>query len=235
MHIAVLVTNTDESTFADNHPQDGEKFCLLLQEVRPDWTFDVYSVKDGIFPQDYDTFDGAIVTGSPASVHDSALWIVKLSGLLRALHKIKLPVFGACFGHQAIATALGGTVAKNPEGWVLGTVEVQMAGRVQPMLLYAAHKEQVTTLPLGAEVIARGPHCPIAGFALGAHIMTTQYHPEMTPEFIAALLDEMAAGEPADVIEPARRSLIAQADRSQIAGIMARFFEQAQKGRAGGG
>lgn len=226
MHIAILMTNTDVSAFADQHPRDGEKFSTLLNEVRPDWTFTSYDVKDGVFPQNGDAFDAVIVTGSPASVHDGAPWIDTLMVLLDDLHARRVPMYGACFGHQAIAAALGGTVGKNPDGWALGTIEATLTDRAGPISLYAAHKEQVTKLPEGAEIIARAPACPIAGFRLGAHIMTTQYHPEMTPEFISALIDEMAQSEPADVIDRARKSLNTQANRTEIAEIMARFFEQ---------
>lgn len=33
-------------------------------------------VKDGVFPESLDRFDGFIVTGSPASVHDPDPWVV---------------------------------------------------------------------------------------------------------------------------------------------------------------
>ena len=35
MHIAVLVTNTDQSAFAARHPRDAEKFTVLLKGARP--------------------------------------------------------------------------------------------------------------------------------------------------------------------------------------------------------
>ena len=42
--IGILMTNTDVSSFAHQHPRDGEKFTTLLQAVRPDWAMQVYDV-----------------------------------------------------------------------------------------------------------------------------------------------------------------------------------------------
>ena len=68
MHLALLMTNTDESDFAQDHPRDGEKFTTLVHLVRPDWRVEVFNVKDGVFPGDITDFDGVMITGSPSSV-----------------------------------------------------------------------------------------------------------------------------------------------------------------------
>jgi GMP synthase-like glutamine amidotransferase len=196
-----------------------------MQEVRPDWVFDVYSVKDDKFPSTLDGVDGVLITGSPASVHDGAPWIARLETLIQQIAAQKLPTFGACFGHQAIATALGGRVEYNPQGWVLGSVETQDQISGASRRAYAAHKEQVTELPKGAKITATTQGCPVAGFAIDNHILTTQYHPEMTDGFIAALLDEMAGDTDPEVIARANDSLSAPADRAAWAEQMARFFE----------
>ncbi|SEQ14086.1 type 1 glutamine amidotransferase [Thalassovita taeanensis] len=234
MRIAILMTNTDDSPFSDQHPKDGEKFTALLHLARPDWKTQVFSVKDGIFPDDLNGFDGAIITGSPASVHDSDPWVAQLMDLIRQMVADGLPLFGACFGHQAIALALGGKVEQNPGGWVFGRTESQIAARADWMAglpatlgLYAAHVEQVTQLPKGARILTTCAACPVGGFAIGHAVYTTQYHPEMTPDFIAALTDELADKLPPAVLTQARASLTAPADTVAFAESIARFFEQA--------
>lgn len=226
MHIAVLMANTDESTFAQAHPGDGEKFRTLLQGCRPDWQVTVFSVKDGEFPPEGARFDGWLITGSPASVNDDAAWIARLLGLIRRLVAEEQPLFGACFGHQAIARALGGAVGPNPGGWVFGLVRTEMEGlRIS---LYAAHREQVLALPLGAVALGGNAECPVGSMAVGPRVLTTQYHPEMLPGFVAALVEAFAGKLPAEVVAKARASLRdGAAETERIAERIARFYEEA--------
>ncbi|GAB4361553.1 MAG: glutamine amidotransferase [Oricola sp.] len=240
MQLAILVTNTDESAFAQKHPKDGEKFTALVHSVRPHWSCASFSVKDGVFPESLDAFDGVIVTGSPASVHDDEPWIRQLLDTIREIVDRGIPLFGACFGHQAIALALGGRVARNPGGWVFGLTRADIVGRapwIEPLgnrlAQYGAHVEQVTEPPEGARVLIGSAACPVGGFAIADRVYTTQNHPEMTPEFIAALVEEYAGKLPADVVERARESLSQEADYREFAESIARFFEQAAAVSAG--
>ena len=108
--IAILLTSNDTSAFAARHPDDGEKFRRLLQPLRTDWRFVTISVKDNVFPASADDFDGYVIAGSPASVLDQHDWIAKLLEFIRELHDRRVPVVGACFGHQAIALDLRGSL-----------------------------------------------------------------------------------------------------------------------------
>lgn len=215
MHLAILVTNTDESPFAAKHPRDGQKFRALFAAVRPDWRITVVNLTHGEEPQG--SFDGLVIGGSPASVHDDAPWIARLMDLIR---QTDLPIFGACFGHQAVAKALGGEVA--PRGWIFGAVPCEVAspwgqGR---FTLAAAHNEQVTRLPAGAEVVAHHPGCQIGGFRIGSRIFTTQNHPEIDDAFLAALVAEYAPKLPPGVIKP-----LTPVQGPAFAELVARFFE----------
>lgn len=236
MKLAILMTNTDESDFAQARPKDGEKFATLVQEQRPDWACKVFSVKDGEFPEDIQAFDGAMITGSPASVHDDEAWVGQLFDLIREMDAKEVPVFGACFGHQAIALALGGSVGRNPEGWVHGFAMTDSVGnlpfgtRPAQVGLYASHIEQVMELPEGAEVVASGPDCKVGGYLKGRHIFTTQYHPEMTDAFIADLVEFTADYVGEDVTEVARESLRNRADRDVFGRQIVAFFEWAVDG-----
>ena len=180
MHVAILMTNTDESAFVQAWPRDGDKFVALIEALRPAWDFSIFAVKDGVFPADLVAFDGFIITGSPASVHDDAPWVAVLFAQIRQTADLRIPMFGACFGHQAIALALGGNSA-----------------------------------------------CPIGSFALGHTILATQHHPEMTPEFIATLVEHLDGALPGPVIAKARASLDCPVETARLAQVIADFLERA--------
>ncbi|NKB53476.1 MAG: type 1 glutamine amidotransferase [Rhizobiaceae bacterium] len=208
MHLAILVTNTDESGFADRHPKDGEKFSNLIHAVRPDWEISVFQVKDD---------------------HQ---WIDRLKLLVIEAHQAGQPIFGACFGHQMIAQALGAEIGDNPTGWVLGTVQTSSVSKPEweadlpdKINFYAAHHEQVLNLPDGAELIHQAPTCNIAGFRIGNQIYTTQYHPEMEHQFITALTEELSGELPGDVIAASTQSLASRSHYMEFAESIARFFE----------
>ena len=233
MHLAVLMTNTDESDFAQSHPKDGEKFATLIRTVRPTWTVSAFNVKDDVFPDDLRAFDGVMITGSPASVRDEAPWVTRLLSEIRSAFAAGVPLFGACFGHQAIALALGGEVARNPEGWAFGAIDMSVAAEMPwyagdaQFVQYGAHIEQVTRMPDGARTLFTAPHCAVAGFAIAGQVYTTQNHPEMTPEFVAALVEEYADKLAPDVIARARHSLHQRAETEPFAQSIAAFFEAA--------
>lgn len=233
MHLAILVTNTDLSDFAHQHPFDDAKFTAMVQAVRPDWRCTGFDCHKGEFPENLEAFDGVIITGSPASVHDDEPWVAQLQALIRQIVDAAIPVYGACYGHQAVALALGGEVGPNPHGWTFGLVrsEVEaprpwMAPIGEGHRQYAAHKEQVTVLPPGAETVTSAPGVPCCGFVIGNRVYTSQNHPEMTPEFFTALLEEYSDALGPEVAGDARASLQHGADNRAYAETIARFFEQ---------
>lgn len=234
MRLAILMTNTDESEFAHRFPKDGEKFAALIHSVRPDWVCESYSVKDGVFPEQLDGYDGIIITGSPASVRDSDPWVARLLQTIRDAFGAKIPLFGACFGHQAIALALGGKIADNPNGWSFGLVETEVQSPKQWMRSlgskfnqFAAHNEVVEVPPDNAEVLTTAPGVACNGFAIGTGVYTTQNHPEISRGFFTALLDEYENKLPTDVMKKARQSMSRQDDNLAFAETVAAFFEQA--------
>ncbi len=235
MHLAILMANTDESDFAHRHPMDGEKWSALLTPHCPDCRFSVFSVKDGEFPdRPLTDFDGFIVTGSPASANDDAPWVAELFETIRQVEAAKVPLMGACFGHQAVALALGGKVEFNPGGsWRFGVIKTEihtpapwMEGKPGPILLNAAHEEQVTHAPQGAQIFMGNEACPNGGFTIGDHVFTTQYHPEITPDFMAALIDELKDVKPAEATKTARESMALTPENALFGGWIVRFFQR---------
>jgi GMP synthase-like glutamine amidotransferase len=234
--IGILVTNTDHSEFAKRHETDGEKFTTLMKAVRPDWIYKVYDCKQVEFPKTSDECDGYVMGGSPASVNDQEPWIATLLDLIRKFDAAKTPMVGCCFGHQAIAKALGGTVSKNPNGWGFGVAPTyfsQTEGWMHPtnstLKLFAAHNEQVTALPSKAVVVGGDDFCPVGAFTVGGHFLTTQYHPEMTKPFFVGLTHAFEDYIGAEVAIRARQQAETKTDGIRFAHWMANFLEQDQR------
>jgi GMP synthase-like glutamine amidotransferase len=151
--------------------------------------------------------DAFLITGSKSSVYDDKAWIRSLEDFVRTLHATRSKLIGICFGHQLIAQALGGTVAKSKKGWGVGvnayavddTLFKQADGK--DLCLLASHQDQVMQMPPGAKKIATNAHCEVAGMVLGEHILTFQGHPEFTPDYARELLSfrrDMIGEERAD-------------------------------------
>ena len=103
--------------------------------------------------------------------------------LLRDAVETDVPVLGLCFGGQALAVALGGTVgpAPTPElGWIEVETDDPEAVPAGPWLAWHRHR---FTVPAGATEIARNAAGPQA-FRHGPHL-GVQFHPESTIEIVA--------------------------------------------------
>lgn len=230
--IAILMTSTDVSDFAARHPDDGGKFTALLKPLRPDWQFDVVYARDNEFPASLDDHDGYIITGSPASVNGKEDWIANLMEFIRRAYAAGKPLFGACFGHQAIAVALGGAVDRSEKGWGLGTASTHFdrkAPWMEPfrdhLTLFAAHQEQVMDLPAGADVLGGDDFCPIGAYRIGDTVFCTEYHPEMTLPFLTELLVEMEGKLDAATLDKARQTLKIPAEGAVFGEWIVKFLE----------
>ena len=97
----------------DNGITDGEKFVSLLEPENASGKFDIFYVSEYQFPENIESYDGYLLTGSPVSVHDKDEWIKMLSEFVGKVYKKNKPIVGVCFGHQLIAKHFGGVVESN--------------------------------------------------------------------------------------------------------------------------
>lgn len=233
--IAILSNVGDDDPRLAGFDNEVGQIANALRHHNPDWQFTGYEAHAGELPDDPDAVDGLVFSGSPASVNQSDNWISGALDFIRAAHEIRMPMVGICFGHQAIAKALGGTVSANPQGWVLGPVPVTWHNHspwMQPpqsaTTLYALHTEQVSKLPSDAVAISSSEGCPIAGFRIRDHVMTTQHHPEMQANFLATLLDllqdeNIPSLDPA-LLTRARAALKTKVHSQMVLGWIANFL-----------
>jgi GMP synthase (glutamine-hydrolysing) len=96
-----------------------------------------------------------------------------------------VPVFGICYGFQAMAQALGGTVERTGTS-EYGRTELNVLGGelhsglpgAQPV--WMSHGDAVTVAPAGFEVVATSPGAPVAAFEDRRRgLAGVQYHPEV--------------------------------------------------------
>ena len=155
-----------------------------------------YDVEHFQYPDDIDECDAYVMTGSKKSVYDDEPWIHTLVKYVVKLHAAEKKLVGICFGHQLIALALGGKTEPAKVGWRVGVqscdILVQkdyMQPPLQQLSTIASHKDQVTSLPESAELIASYGACPNSMFQMGNHILAYQGHPEFSKPYSNALMD----------------------------------------------
>jgi GMP synthase (glutamine-hydrolysing) len=121
-----------------------------------------------------------VLSGGPASVYADGA-----PQLDPALFDLGVPVFGICYGFQAMAQALGGTVAHTGTS-EYGRTELKVDGgelhsglpATQPV--WMSHGDAVTGAPEGFEVVATSAGAPVAAFEDRARRLAgVQYHPEV--------------------------------------------------------
>jgi GMP synthase (glutamine-hydrolysing) len=121
-----------------------------------------------------------VLSGGPASVYAEGA-----PRLDPTLFDLNVPVFGICYGFQAMAQALGGTVARTGTS-EFGRTELKVTGgelhsglsETQPV--WMSHRDAVTAAPAGFNVVAGSSGSPVAAFEdRGRRLAGVQYHPEV--------------------------------------------------------
>ena len=134
---------------------------------------------------------GLVVTGSPHSVADREPWVLAGEAYLAGAVAAGVPVLGVCFGHQMLAQALGGRVARNPRGREIGTVDLDLTaddplfrGAQRRCQVNMSHVDTVIEPPPGAEVLGRTQLDSCAALRFGERAWGVQFHPEFDREIV---------------------------------------------------
>jgi GMP synthase-like glutamine amidotransferase len=186
--------------------------------------FRTWRVVDEEFPDSVRVADGWLITGSKHGVYEGHAFIAPLEQFIRDAFAARVPVAGICFGHQIMATALGGRVEKFAGGWAVGPVDYDFDG--ERLTLNAWHQDQVVAPPPGAEVIATTPFCAYAGFAYDDRGISVQPHPEFADDFLAGLIEARGRGlVPDTLLDEAKARLGQPNDAGRFAARIAEFFK----------
>jgi GMP synthase-like glutamine amidotransferase len=224
MKLAILETGRPPGDLAERFGDYPRMFAELLG---PEFEAERFDVEAGWFP-DPGNHDAILITGSPAGVYEDLPWIPALLDFIRSADDRKM--VGICFGHQAMAEALGGHVEKSDKGWGAGLHRYSVIGDERwidatgDIAIPASHQDQVIVQPPNTEVVAMSDFTPYAALAwTDRPAISFQFHPEFSPAFAKALIAERY-----DIVpdpDAAIASLDAPNDNARVAGWIRRFLK----------
>ena len=232
MKICILHIGHTEPGEKPKHLPSPQRFQNALNPLLPEAQWHVVSAVKDVLPLP-EAFDAYLITGGKYSVFEPLDWQDRLFDFLRSAHKQRSAVIGICYGHQAVAYALGGKVERTiGKGWGVGIMPVNVvratgwAEAEGGVMLHAMHQDQVARLPEGAEIFLSSDFCPISGFTIGSHILCIQQHPDFTTALSADLINKRIDRIAAQA-QPALESLKGRDDSAVSVRWMADFLRAA--------
>lgn len=221
MEVAILRTGTPPPDLAPRFGPYDDMFGRLLG---PGFSMRGYDVQAGAALPSPEAHPAFLITGSPAGVYEPLPWIAPLLAFLREA-KGRTKLVGICFGHQAMAEALGGRVEKSERGWGIGLQDYELweqaswMGETLPgrIAVPVSHQDQVVVPPPGARVLAGNAFTPFGMLEWqDASAISMQFHPEFEPDYAKALIEHRRARVPgadaaiASLERPNDRALVAE-------------------------
>ena len=231
MKIGILVTDDVLPELAPRYGEYADMFTRVLAAADPGLAFASYQVHRGHYPGAPGDCDGYLITGSRHSVYEALGWIASLERFVLELIDARRPLFAGCFGHQLVAHALGGEVAKAERGWTLGVRTTSICSpfpwadpAVEELNLIHSHKDQVVRLPEGAVLVGTNDACPFSMYRIGGHVMSCQGHPEFSRDYARELYDARREVFGEELWREARASLDGRTDEDLLARWALDFF-----------
>ncbi|MGY6027360.1 glutamine amidotransferase [Phytobacter sp. AG2a] len=194
--LIILQVGLPSESIRETHGDIPSWFCRAIQH--PLEQTEVVRVFEGEALPPPDANRVAVITGSWAMVTDRLPWSETAAEWIREAMSIGMSLFGVCYGHQLMAHALGGEVAWHPQGREVGSQAIELHPHASnDMLLstlprqfpaHLTHMQTVSRLPEGALALASSSHDPHQIVRYGPNAMSTQFHPEFTPDIAADMI-----------------------------------------------
>jgi GMP synthase-like glutamine amidotransferase len=234
MKLTIIETGRPPAPVAERWPRYPVMMEAMLAPHQVISAIETISIGEGEVLPEPDQLDAILITGSPSGVYDPLPWIEPLKSFVRRAAAAGVPQVGICFGHQLLAAAFGGHVAKAPQGWGIGRhsyhlsdLEPWMAchGR-RSLHMAVSHQDQVLEKPDVADVLARSDFTPHAALIYRhAPVISFQGHPEFEPAFARELIaSRRGVRFPEAQADAALESLNAPLDNGVIGGWLSSFY-----------
>jgi GMP synthase-like glutamine amidotransferase len=168
-------------------------FVLEVVLVVPGWAYRAPGVSC-TFPGDPRRYDAVVAGGADWSVGQREItpWLIPELMFLRAAHDARVPVFGACFGAQALTAALPGGIvrkARHPEvGWTVLNHHAGLGHEIfGPGKVMEWHHDEFI-LPWAAQMALA--HTGLGGQAwIAGRSWAVQWHPEIRVPQVLGWID----------------------------------------------
>lgn len=227
--IGILRADFGGEDLAEKYGLYHDMFVKLFRRVKPDLKFKIYDVPQGEKPLRADECDGYIITGSRAGIYevDKYDWINDMLAIILNISRQDIPQAGICFGHQALAVAFGGKVAKSDKGWGVGVNSYESGTTKDDLSIIAIHQDQVMEKPASSEVIAKNSFCPIAGLqSTRNNFISFQGHPEFVDGLLVDIMNRRVDAIGKEVVKQACDSLATPTNEEEVAKAILSFFDK---------
>lgn len=171
----------------------SEAAGVAVDLVKADEGCDVPAAAEGV--------DAVIMLGGGflPDADDRKPWLPAERALIADCLDRSVPVLGICLGAQLLAHVGGGRVEGDSGLPEKGVTELIPQPAAANDLLFGAfsaptfgiesHRDQVTKLPDGAQLLMSSERCPNQAFRLGDSAWATQWHPEASAERVTTWSD----------------------------------------------
>jgi len=232
MKIGILQCGRVKEELQADYGDYPQMFIQLFKQVSGQIEFNIYPVLDGVFPESTNECDAWLTTGSRSNITENLPWMQRLLSFIHELDEEKRKFVGICFGHQALAIAMGGTVDYSRNGWGVGVhcnnmlvSKPWMVPGMEKINIIVTHEQEVVSLPHEAELLASNDHCTHSIFQLGEHLLGIQGHPEFSKEYSRALMEDRRELFPADRLSEGLSSLSQDVHGIEMIQWITRFIQ----------